>query len=100
MVVCVTHGMENGASVSITVVRKVAAREGLSPIQLTPPLHEVVDTDALDALFRSPDPQSDVSLEFSYRGYRVTVEGHGNVTVTDRPTSEADQQSTGDSISD
>ncbi|WP_160165593.1 HalOD1 output domain-containing protein [Natronobacterium lacisalsi] len=36
--------MRNGESPSITVVRAIAIREGVDPVELDPPLHEVVDS--------------------------------------------------------
>ena len=96
--------MDAGESVSVSVVRAVAAREDVQPVQLTPPLHDAVDTDALDALFRSVDPDdanSDVRVEFPYRGYTVLVENPGQVVVTDRATTaESDHRPAGDSIGD
>ncbi|WP_255194269.1 HalOD1 output domain-containing protein [Natronobeatus ordinarius] len=96
--------MDAGESVSVSVVRAVAAREDVQPVQLTPPLHDAVDTDALDALFRSIDPEdseSNVRVEFSYRGYTILVEGPSQIVVTDRATTaESDHRPAGDSIGD
>ena len=102
MGVCGSHGMDAEESVSVAVVRAVAAREDVQPVQLTPPLHDAVDTDALDALFRSIDPgdaESNVRVEFPYRGHTVLVEGPGQVVVTDRTTTaDSDRWSAGDVI--
>ena len=73
--------MSNADPISLRVVRGVAAREGVDPLELEPPLHEVIDTDALDALFRSTD-ESATAVEFTYRGHRVCVDGTGEIELT------------------
>lgn len=83
--------MSDGEPVSLTVVAKIAAREGVDPAEMTPPLHSVIDTDAVDALFgasstTSPDERT---LEFHYCGYRVRVTGAGEVRISD-PTGVTD----------
>ena len=75
--------MPEGASTSLKVVEKVAAREGTDPAELHPPLHIVVDTEALDALFRST-PSTDRAtgtVEFEYQGYAVRVDSSGAVQI-------------------
>ncbi|WP_120246992.1 HalOD1 output domain-containing protein [Halopiger aswanensis] len=69
----------------VRVVNAVADREGVDPVELTPPLHSVIDTDALDALFQSPSQQdrSKVCVEFRYKGYLVRVTGSDEVEVVD-----------------
>lgn len=69
--------------VSVAIVEAVAAAEGVDPVELTPPLYEVVDTDALDRLF-APNSQralADGRSNFSYKGYTITVEAGGTVTI-------------------
>jgi hypothetical protein len=66
-------------SLSMNVVRKVAAREGVSVASLERPLFEVVEPDALDALFNS----SDGYVTFHYCGYEVRVDASGAVTITE-----------------
>ena len=75
--------MSEGASTSLKVVEKVAAREGTDPAELHPPLHTVVDTEALDALFRSTPSTARAtgSVEFEYHGYAVRVESSGEVQI-------------------
>ncbi|MFC6766471.1 HalOD1 output domain-containing protein [Natrinema soli] len=69
---------------SIRVVQGVAAHEGTDPMDLEPPLHAVIDTDALDALFRPAEDASaaTASIEFAYRDKHVTVDSAGRVDVT------------------
>ena len=73
--------MSEETPVSLRIVRAVATREGIDPAELQPPLHDVVDTDALEALFA--DPERAGTVEFTYRGYDVVVESSGDVRVTD-----------------
>lgn len=68
----------------IEIVERVAARENVDPLEL-PPLHDVVDTDALTALFANPEQRID-QVTFSYQGYDVTVEGVRQIRVDPRPT--------------
>lgn len=59
---------------SLQVVESVADKEGVAPAQLTPPLYETIDPDALDALFE-PSLQATSMREFTfeYSGYEVHV---------------------------
>ena len=70
--------------VGIALVEAVAHREGVDPTEL-PPLYDVVDPDALEALFapRSggrPTGVREVSL--SYCGYDVVIRGDRTVELT------------------
>ena len=68
-------------NVSQSVVETVAKAEGVSPTELTPPLYEVVDPDALDQLFAAASVGSGPEVAFPYKGYEVTVDGNGVVSV-------------------
>lgn len=67
------------------VVETVAATKGEDPLDLEP-LYEVIDPDALDALYRqdgigrlkSPD-----RIEFTYAGCEVVVGWDGSITATE-----------------
>ncbi|MFD1589295.1 HalOD1 output domain-containing protein [Halorientalis brevis] len=70
-------------SPSRKVIHETAARKDVAPTDL-PPLHRVIDPDALDALF---DPtvnaaRMDGTTTFEYAGYDVTVHADGYVEVT------------------
>lgn len=76
----------------VRIVSEVAAREGVDPTELKPPLHDVIDPEALEALFE-PTPTSQRShagsVSFVYRGYDVTVTASGEISVTEiTPTAE------------
>ncbi len=61
------------------VLAAVADREGVDLTELKTPLNDVVDADALDALFRDGTGQ----VTFDYGGYTVTVDHAGDVTLHD-----------------
>lgn len=65
-------------STSFRVLSAVAQAEGVSPTAL-PPLTDAVDPDALDTLYgheaNRDRTDRDVSLQFSYAGYDVTLCG-------------------------
>ncbi|MCU4754003.1 hypothetical protein OB919_18805 [Halobacteria archaeon AArc-curdl1] len=65
------------------LVVKVAEKEGVDPLKLSPPLYEVIDPDALDQLFASTPTagRKEGQVTFSYNGYEVTVCGDGYVSV-------------------
>lgn len=76
--------MTSTVPISVRVVQGVAAHEGTDPTALEPPLHSVIDTDALDALFRPVDDGDEpaATITFSYRGKEVRVDSTGRVDVT------------------
>ncbi len=59
------------------VVEAVAAEEGVTPSQLSKPLYSVVDSDALDSLFRSTSG----SITFRYYGYEITVDAADRIEL-------------------
>lgn len=67
-----------------TVVELVADREGTDPMELRPPLYDVIDPEALNALF-APTSRGRLresgQVSFEYLGYDVTVRGDGDVSV-------------------
>ncbi|MDS0477977.1 HalOD1 output domain-containing protein [Natrinema sp. 1APR25-10V2] len=88
---------------SLRVVRKVADREEVDPVELTPPLHSVIDTEALDSLFESTNrsDRTGSELEFRYNGYTVHVDSGGGVQVVDsKDSSETVRHSPTESLSE
>jgi len=69
----------------VDIVEAVAAEAGADPLALSPPLYDVVDTEALGRLVASG---ADITVEFDYAGYIVTVDGDGAVTVDGSETAE------------
>ena len=73
-------------TVSESVVEVVAEAEETDPLELTPPLYEVIEPDALDQVFAATptDERRKGTVTFSYNGYEVTVRGDGDVSVDER----------------
>lgn len=69
---------------STSVIEAIAVAEGIDPVALTPPLYAAIDPEALDAIVDSAD--CDLSIEFSYQGYTIQVDGSGDVTIADAPS--------------
>ena len=72
-------------AVSERLVSKLADRKDTTPVDLSPPLYDTIDLEALDALFT---PRNDGTfrdgvdrVEFDYDGYRVRVASDGDVSV-------------------
>lgn len=79
-------GTGSGVSPSLHVVQQVAASKGVDPADLDPPLHEVLDPDALDTLVQSAAHTAsgdETTIEFVYRDRRVRIDSAGTVDVTD-----------------
>jgi hypothetical protein len=70
------------APASARVVQLVAEREAVDATRLDPPLNDVIDPDALDALFADTTVRG--SIRFEYCGYTVHVDSDGTVELTDR----------------
>ncbi|MCU4741605.1 HalOD1 output domain-containing protein [Natronoglomus mannanivorans] len=70
-------------SVSLDVVRAVAATTGTDPEAL-PPLYEWIDPDALEAIFApsQADDRREGTIEFTYDGHLVTVSFDDDRTIT------------------
>ncbi|SEN18514.1 hypothetical protein SAMN05216388_10022 [Halorientalis persicus] len=67
-------------SLSHKVIEAVAQERGTEPEDLPETLHNVVDTDALDALFAGQGSRSGL-VTFRFCEYTVTVTGDGDVTL-------------------
>lgn len=69
-------------SASLAVVSEVAKREDVPEKELQPPLFEVIDPDALNALVTNESSTENVvSVSFDYAGYRITIDSDQTVTV-------------------
>lgn len=68
------------------VVNKIAEVEGVDPLELTPPLYEVIDPDALCQILATTSTAGRMNgqVTFSYTGYEVVVGGDGSVSVEKR----------------
>lgn len=77
-------------SLSFAIIAAVAEREGVDPTDIEPPeyeaLYEVLDPEALDALFaprQNGAERASGRVEFRYCGYDVTVTDGGEVSIED-----------------
>ena len=70
--------------VSNVVVRALADAMGTTPAAMDVRLYDVVDPDALDALFSSAGSGVDPHVSFSIAGKQVVVNGDRRVHVTTR----------------
>lgn len=70
-------------SLTVKVVEAVAEREGVAPIELDEPLHNVIDAEAIDRLFK----QTSGKVVFDYCGYEIAVvhDGQVEIQVQDQP---------------
>lgn len=75
-------------SLSFEIITAIAAEEGVDTTAIEPPeyepLYEVLNPEALDALFAPREdgtPRTNGRVEFSYCGYQVTVTSDGDVHV-------------------
>lgn len=78
----ISYEWDDAERPSMAVIEAVAATKGNEPETL-PPLHDVVDSDALDSLIRGGGSDGDrpVELWFSYAGTQVVVSSEGDLTV-------------------
>jgi len=72
---------QSGEQISIDVIETIAAVTGDDPLAISPPLYEVVDTDALDTLY---ERGADVCVEFEYDGHQIVIDSDRTVTVDGR----------------
>lgn len=72
----VTRKLAKDKTASITVVEAVATASNCSPLEL-PPLHDTIETDALNRLCKSDD----VEVQFRYNGHTVIVNCTNEVSV-------------------
>ena len=65
-----------GVDVATRIVEGIATADKADPLEM-PPLFDVVDTDALEALVANGS--ADVEVVFEYAGYEVTIGGDRRV---------------------
>ena len=84
------HGgrQPNAGELSMKIVTAIADHVGVDPLALHPPLYEVIDLEALEALFRSPTGGKNPAIDrvvFSYDGIYVGISNGADVEVSDSP---------------
>lgn len=80
---CAQEMVADGRSVSECLIAAIAAQEGTDAADLDPPVYEIVDPDALDAVFRRGSV--DGRIQFSFEGYEVVVRNGDPPRVTVEP---------------
>lgn len=76
---------DRATTLTVRIVEEVAEREGVDPLDLTPPLHDVIDPEAVASLVSGRSgggTRDDVRVTFTYLGYDITVTGD-DVRVSD-----------------
>lgn len=65
------------------VVKRIAEKEGVHPLELTPPIYKAIDPDALYQLLSSRPTAGGMEdqVTFSYNGYEIITGGDGSVSV-------------------
>lgn len=63
--------VSRGGSICQAVVEAIAEAEGSDPVELTPPLYQVIDPDSLESLF--DNKQALGKVVFNYNSYQVSV---------------------------
>mgnify|MGYP000308868969 CR=1 FL=1 len=69
---------------TVAVVYAVAEASQTDPLDL-PPLHSVLDTDALNALVETSAnsrSQTEITVSFEYADHHVVLEEHGRIVIT------------------
>lgn len=79
--------MNDEGEVPLRILERIANREGVTPIDMHPPLYQSIDMDALESLLESGD--ATLSVSFVYRGYTVSVDGSGSVRISECPSDES-----------
>lgn len=76
-------GHSSDAPPSMKLIEAIAARKGVAPLDLSERLYDTIDPDALDALLTQPELNVGVplSVEFTYCGYRVSMDQEGHITL-------------------
>ena len=70
--------------ISLRVVESLAAAREIEPLDMDPPLFDVIDPEALDRLFRS---DAECRVTFEYEGHEVVVRNDGRISIDGTPFS-------------
>ena len=82
-------------ALGVTIAREIAAREGVEPAALEPPVQAVIDVAALERLIHTPEharPEFTGVVRFAYGDYTVTVDETGAVSVCPSSETGADRR--------
>lgn len=85
------YTIADGQQVSTRVLEAVADYNGVDPLELRPPLYEIIDPEALEALFAptAAGAERNGRIEFTYADCRITLAAgaEGTITVDDATAS-------------
>ncbi len=70
---------ESARTVAEKIIDAISDAEGEAPTELTPPLYDAIDPEALDAVTESMN--SEGRIAFEYRGHEVQVDGDGEISI-------------------
>ncbi|WP_436344762.1 HalOD1 output domain-containing protein [Natronorubrum sp. FCH18a] len=76
----VEHTPDDTSSISIAIIRSIAAIENVDPTELEITLYDYVNPEALDQLIEHEGTGS-TEITFTVRGYYVHVHDTGEITV-------------------
>lgn len=77
-----TSSATDPASMTMQIIRAVATEKEVDPLELTPPLQDAIDADALNRLFkRTQEEELSVQVTFEYNGCTIQVTPDGTVDV-------------------
>ncbi|MFP9058978.1 HalOD1 output domain-containing protein [Natrialbaceae archaeon A-chndr2] len=74
--------MNTQGDIVFEIVDEIAKREGTDTRTLSPPLANVIDTDALETLCESTTANTDITVSFTYRSYRIDIHCPDSVEIT------------------
>jgi len=80
----VYHRADGDATLTESVIGALAEVEGVDPLELSAPLHDSIDPDALNQIFApryDGTPRMGGTIEFANSGHRVVVTSDGEITV-------------------
>ncbi|WP_331235234.1 HalOD1 output domain-containing protein [Natronorarus salvus] len=75
----ITAEVADESYITQAVIGSIAEAEGTDPLELTPPLYEVIDLSALESLFT--DGKTLGKVVFNYNDYEVSVFSDGYISV-------------------
>ena len=81
------HDRDSDRSFGLSVIEALATAMDVDPLEMEPPLYEVIDHVALDMLFsptKNGDDHEEIVVRFDYDGYEVTVSNDGTINIFER----------------
>lgn len=73
--------------ITTRVVERVAEKEGVDATDLTQPLDQVVNPDAINALFSTRGDgtaRSCGTIQFTYLGYEIVIDSEHNISIEEQ----------------